>query len=79
MNFQSQLLLNGLLLSVQAVVDEFTTAGFVQVQTEEELKGKSFLRDNHCSDLLIFPGDLREFLETHNLCTQGHVVIQVGQ
>ena len=63
---------------MQAVMEEFQNDGFKLIDTDFRMKGKVFYIDHHCEDMLTFSGDLREYLEAHPLCLQGHFIIQVN-
>lgn len=62
--------------NLQAVLDVMEKEGFTQVHSGDRIIGKSFYVDHHCSDMLVFPGDLREFLEEYELVTKFHLVLQ---
>ena len=63
---------------MEAVVEALEMQDFVQVEREDQLSGKTFLQDPHCSDLLAFPADQRDFLEQNELLLSGDLVVQVS-
>lgn len=58
--------------------EKLRNAGYVEVETEEELTGKTYTTDRHCYDVIFFPCDQRDFLENCSLVKDGYVVAQVN-
>jgi len=65
--------------SFQAMEEELSKEGFSLVQTENELRGKSFLVDRHCPDVIFFPHHLIDYLEALPIVKKKALVIQVGR
>ena len=64
---------------MQEVDEMLDSQDFMQVEQENQLSGKTFYVDHHCSDVFAFPADQRDFLEQGPLIKDGYIVIQVGQ
>lgn len=58
--------------------DKLRQIGYVEVDTDEELTGKTYITDRHCYDVIFFPCDQRDFMESCSLVKDGYVVIQVN-
>jgi len=63
--------------SMNAVMAEMKASGIERVKSEDELSDSTFLVDNHCSDMLHFPGQLLDILEQHPAVEQCRLVLQV--
>jgi len=64
---------------MNAVMAEMKESGIERVTSEDELTGSTFMVDNHCGDMLHFPGNLLDILEQHPLIEQCRLVLQVGR
>lgn len=64
--------------SMAKVISELENYGLVQVKSAEELTGMTYLFDEHCEDIIYFPCDLLDFIETKPLAEKRHLVIQVS-
>lgn len=47
------------------------------MENEDDLDGKTYYLDIHCTDLIGFAADQREYLEESELIQNGRIVIQV--
>ena len=63
---------------LDAVQETLELYDFVQVEQEDQLSGKTYYVDTHCSDLLAFSADQRDFLEQSDLIQNGELVVQVS-
>lgn len=52
-------------------------AGFSQVESVDQLEGRTFCQDPHCEDTLVFPVQAKAELRSTNLPKEHKLIIQV--
>ena len=52
---------------------------YTLIDAEDHLEGQVFYVDCHCTDMLVFPPDSREYILEHDLLHAGHIVMQVSE
>lgn len=60
-----------------AIKAELNKCGLREVRSEKELSGMTYLLDEHCDDLIHFPCDLLDFIESKPVVAKRQLVIQV--
>ncbi|XP_073676357.1 putative methyltransferase NSUN7 [Garra rufa] len=68
--------INTLLSSFEEVSEVLHTSGFSCVKSVGQLEGRTFCKDPHCHDLLVFPSGMKSELTNTRLLTDGRLVIQ---
>ncbi|XP_073778522.1 putative methyltransferase NSUN7 isoform X1 [Danio rerio] len=68
--------INTLLCSVEEVSEVLHTSGFVCVESVGQLEGRTFCKDPHCLDLLVFPNSVKRELSDTRLLSDYRLVIQ---
>uniref|UniRef100_A0A672YMZ7 NOP2/Sun RNA methyltransferase family member 7 n=1 Tax=Sphaeramia orbicularis TaxID=375764 RepID=A0A672YMZ7_9TELE len=63
--------------SFDQVCSVLNSAGFVQVKSIGQLKGKTFCQDLHCADMLVFPAQMKAPLYSTKLLSNRKLIIQV--
>ena len=64
---------------MELVIDMFKDDHYKLIDPEGQLVGKVFFTDSHCTDMLVFPPESRDFILEHDLLQNGHIVMQVGK
>ncbi|ELU08213.1 hypothetical protein CAPTEDRAFT_197530 [Capitella teleta] len=67
---------NKIKTDMQQVTDVLVNIGFERVDSEETLKRRTYYLDNQCPDAICFSYLEQEFLESHELLTECHLVVQ---
>ncbi|XP_052276864.1 putative methyltransferase NSUN7 isoform X1 [Dreissena polymorpha] len=67
---------NLLKTTVSDVISQFKDAHYAVIAPEERLEGRTLYIDPHCSDVIVLPSDSREYVQEHDLLSQGHIVMQ---
>uniref|UniRef100_A0A672YMQ9 NOP2/Sun RNA methyltransferase family member 7 n=1 Tax=Sphaeramia orbicularis TaxID=375764 RepID=A0A672YMQ9_9TELE len=62
--------------SFDQVCSVLNSAGFVQVKSIGQLKGKTFCQDLHCADMLVFPAQMKAPLYSTKLLSNRKLIIQ---
>jgi hypothetical protein len=62
---------------MDSVTKQLQDEGFIEIQSESKLSGKTYKLDNQCTDMLAFPFEIRDAIEQHMLVEEGHLVLQV--
>ena len=65
--------------SLDTVISHLKDEHYTLIAPEDILEGRVFCVDSHCSDMLVFPPDSRDFILEHDLLHNGHIVMQVGE
>ncbi|XP_067314227.1 putative methyltransferase NSUN7 isoform X2 [Pseudorasbora parva] len=68
--------INTLLSSFEEVIEVLHTSGFSCVKSVGQLEGRSFCKDTHCHDLLVFPNSVKTELTNTRLLSDYRLVIQ---
>ncbi|XP_075889163.1 putative methyltransferase NSUN7 isoform X2 [Nelusetta ayraudi] len=67
---------NTLKTSLDEVQDVLKDAGFSQVESVDQLEGRTFCQDPHCEDTLVFPAQAKAELRSTNLAREHKLIIQ---
>ena len=67
------------LFSLDSVISQLKDEHYTMIAPEDMLEGRVFCVDSHCSDMLVFPPDSRDFILEHGLLHNRHIVMQVGE
>ncbi|XP_052005439.1 putative methyltransferase NSUN7 [Xyrauchen texanus] len=67
---------NTLRTSLEEVIGVLHTSGFSCVKSVGQLEGRSFCKDPHCHDLLVFPNSVKTELTNTGLLTDYTLIIQ---
>lgn len=65
------------LFSLDEVQLVLKDAGFLQVESVDQLEGWAFCLDRHCEDMLVFPMQAKAELRKTNLLSEHKLIIQV--
>ncbi|XP_043089171.1 putative methyltransferase NSUN7 isoform X2 [Puntigrus tetrazona] len=68
--------INSLRSSLEEVSEVLHTSGFSCVMSVGQLEGRTFCKDPHCHDLLVFPSSVKNDLTNSRLLRDGRLVIQ---
>ncbi|XDV37829.1 hypothetical protein PO909_007368 [Leuciscus waleckii] len=68
--------INTLRSSFEEVREVLRTSGFSCVKSVGQLEGRSFCRDTHCQDLLVFPNSMKRELTDTRLLSDCRLVLQ---
>ncbi|KAK7137499.1 hypothetical protein R3I94_013219 [Phoxinus phoxinus] len=68
--------INTLRSSFEEVREVLRTSGFACVKCVGQLEGRSFCKDTHCQDLLVFPNSVRRELANTGLLSDCRLVLQ---
>ncbi|KAL0175479.1 hypothetical protein M9458_027809, partial [Cirrhinus mrigala] len=60
----------------EEVSEVLHTSGFSCVKSVGQLEGRTFCKDPHCHDLLVFPSSVKSELTNTRLLSDGRLVIQ---
>ena len=66
-----------LFFSLDTVISLFKDDSYTLISPEDNLEGRVFYVDCHCTDMLVFPPESREYILEHDLLHSGHVIMQV--
>lgn len=68
--------INTLRSSLEEVIEVLHTSGFSCVKSVGQLEGRTFSKDTHCHDLLVFPNSMKRELTNTRLLSDYRLVIQ---
>uniref|UniRef100_A0A9J8B3G6 SAM-dependent MTase RsmB/NOP-type domain-containing protein n=1 Tax=Cyprinus carpio carpio TaxID=630221 RepID=A0A9J8B3G6_CYPCA len=68
--------INSLRSSLEEVCEVLHTSGFSCVKSVGQLEGRTFCKDLHCRDLLVFPSSVKNDLTNSRLLSDGRLIIQ---